>query len=121
MRKTIPMFSFVLAMGLCAWPHGAHAEDARAKRAYRAKCASCHGEDGKGQTKQALEKFGGLRDLTSPEVQKEFDDAKLKEMITKGSTRMKDGKELKMPATPEITGDQLDGLVRYVRGLAAGK
>ena len=102
-----------------AW---AQAPDARAKRAYKAKCASCHGEDGKGQTEQAKNKFGGsLKDLSDPVVQKEFDDAKLKELINKGTTQTKNGKEMKMPGVPEITGDQLEGLARYVRGLASSK
>lgn len=106
---------------LCFAPLAARAEapiDPRAKRAYKAKCASCHGEDGKGETKQAKEKFGGLRDLTDPKVQKDFDDAQLREMIVKGIIKKKDGKEIKMPAVPEIQGEQLDNLVRLVRALA---
>lgn len=92
-------------------------EDPRIKRTWKAKCASCHGEDGKGQTAQAKEKFGGLRDLTDPEVQKKFDDAKLKEVITKGTSETKNGKEIKMKGTPELQGEQLEGLVKLVRGL----
>ena len=88
-------------------------------RTWKAKCASCHGEDGKGDTEQAKKKFGGpLRDLTDPKVQERFKDAELKEMINKGKTETKDGKEVKMPATPEISGDQLEGLVLFVRKLA---
>lgn len=96
--------------------------DPRVKRAWKAKCASCHGEDGKGDTEQAKKKFGGpLRDLTDPKVQEHFKDAELKEMITKGKIETKDGKELKMPATPEIAGEQLEGLVKFVRALGAKK
>ena len=36
-------------------------------------------------------------------------------------TETKDGKEVKMPATPEIAGEQLDGLVQFVRKLAVKK
>ena len=38
---------------------------------YKAKCASCHGADGAGQT--AIGKKMNLRDLGSPEVQKQTD------------------------------------------------
>lgn len=116
----IPVLVLLLSMpSLFAY---AQAPDARTKRTWKAKCASCHGEDGKGQTEQAKKKFGGpLRDLTDPAVQKRFDDAKLKDVITKGMTETKDGKEMKMPATPELAGEQLDGLVRFVRALAPAK
>ena len=45
----------------------------------------------------------------------------LKELINKGKTETKDGKEVKMPGTPEISGEQLDGLVLFVRKLAVKK
>jgi hypothetical protein len=74
---------------------------------------------GKATPSKHAKKFGGpLRDLTDPKVQESFKDADLKDSITKGKTVQKDGKELKMPATPEIAGDQLDGLVMFVRKLA---
>jgi cytochrome c6 len=38
---------------------------------YKAKCATCHGADGKGQS--AMGKKMNLRDLGSPEVQKQTD------------------------------------------------
>lgn len=38
---------------------------------YKAKCAACHGPDGKGQT--TMGKKMNLRDLGSPEVQKQSD------------------------------------------------
>ena len=119
MKKTVILaFAAALALPVLASAE-APAPDPRAKRAYRAKCASCHGEDGKGNTEQAKTKFPGLRDISSPEVQKEFTDDQLKEWINKGLIKKKDGKERKMPAVPEITGEQLDNLVRLVRGLAA--
>ena len=42
-------------------------------------------------------------------------------LINKGKTETKDGKEVKMPGTPEISGEQLDGLVLFVRKLAVKK
>ncbi|MFO0658080.1 MAG: c-type cytochrome [Polyangia bacterium] len=115
MRKVLIIAS-LLSFALSA---SADENDPRVKRAWKAKCASCHGEDGKGDTEQARKKFGGpLRDLTDPKVQESFKDADLKDSITKGKTVQKDGKELKMPATPEIAGEQLDGLVMFVRKLA---
>lgn len=107
----------LLAIAILCLPLAASAQDPRAMRAWKAKCVSCHGEDGKGNTGEA-KKLGGLRDLSSAEVQKRFDDAKLKELIAKG-VKEKDasGKEKEMPANPDIAGPQLEGLVKIVRGL----
>jgi len=120
MRNVLVLVSlFSLAVTTSA---SADENDPRVKRAWKAKCASCHGEDGKGDTEQAKKKFGGpLRDLTDAKVQERFKDPELRDMITKGKTETKDGKEVKMPATPEIAGEQLDGLVQFVRKLAVKK
>lgn len=110
--------SLALALVVAALPAAAAAQpaDARTMRAWKAKCASCHGEDGKGNT-EAAKKLGGLRDLTLAEVQARFDDAKLKELITKGTKENKDGRVVEMPAAPDLTGPALDNLVRFVRSL----
>ena len=60
----------VLAAGLALWSTPAAADDAAAT--YKAKCAMCHGADGKGET--PVGKKMGIRDFTSPEVQKMSDD-----------------------------------------------
>ena len=64
MRNVLVLVSlFSLAVTTSA---SADENDPRVKRAWKAKCASCHGEDGKGDTEQAKKKFGGpLRDLLS--------------------------------------------------------
>ena len=65
----------LLAVGLIAiCSHPAAAQDAAAT--YKAKCAMCHGPDGKGGKM-------GTRDFASAEVKAESD-AQLTETITKG-------------------------------------
>jgi len=92
----------LLAIGLiaaCAAP--AFADDAAAT--YKAKCAACHGPDGKGGKM-------GTRDFASPEVKAETD-AQLTDIITKGKG--------KMPSyTGKLKDDEIKGLVTYVRSLA---
>lgn len=74
---------------------------------FRAKCAACHGPDGKGET--SMGKINKLRDLGSAEVQKQAD-ADLMAIITNGKGKMPAyGKSLK----PE----QVKDLVAYVRSL----
>jgi cytochrome c6 len=74
---------------------------------YKAKCASCHGPDGKGET--AVGKKIGVRDFNAAEVAKQSDDEFIK--ITK------DGKG-KMPGyAGKISDDDIKALVKYIRTL----
>lgn len=103
------MKHFSLRMGLMtlltaglfvAGAAAAQAQDAGAT--FKAKCAMCHGADGKGGKM-------GTRDFASPEVKKETD-ADLTTIITKGKG--------KMPAYGEKLKDtEIKDLVAYVRTL----
>lgn len=74
---------------------------------YKAKCAGCHGADGKGDT--SMGKMMKIRDLGSADVQSQSD-ADLTNIITNGKGKMPkyDGK---------LTADQISGLVKYIRTL----
>jgi mono/diheme cytochrome c family protein len=75
---------------------------------FKTKCASCHGADGSGQS--AVGKSMKIRDLRSPEVQKQTD-ADLQKIIS-------DGKG-KMPAyKTKVSIADVSSLVAYIRGLA---
>ena len=75
---------------------------------YKAKCAACHGADGKGET--AMGKANKLRDLGSSDVQKQSD--------TELTTIIESGKG-KMPAYGKsLKPDQVKELVTYIRSLA---
>ncbi len=93
----------LLACGLiavCSSP--AMAQDAAAT--YKAKCAMCHGPEGKGGKM-------GTKDFASPEVSG-MSDAQLTEAVTKG-------KPPKMPAYEgKLKESEIKDLVAYVRGLA---
>lgn len=86
-------------IAVCSSP--AAAQDAAAT--YKAKCAMCHGADGKGGKM-------GTRDFASAEVKAETD-AQLTDIITKGKGKMPsyDGK---------LKAEDIKGLVAYIRGLA---
>ena len=92
----------LLAGGMvAACSSSAVAQDAAAT--YKAKCAMCHGADGKGGKM-------GTRDFASPEVKGETD-AQLTDIITKGKG--------KMPSyTGKLSDADIKGLVTYIRGLA---
>jgi cytochrome c6 len=90
--------------------------DKKILRTWKAKCASCHGEDGKGATEQG--KKMGVRDMTTAEFAKDATDAKMKEAITNGIKRTKDGKTQEMePYKDKIKPEDVDALVAYVKSL----
>jgi len=78
--------------------------DNTAEATYKAKCAMCHGPDGKGET--ATGKTLKAGDFASPDVQK-MSDADLTDAISKGKG--------KMPAYKTLTADQVKDLVAYIR------
>lgn len=85
-------------------------------RLWRAKCASCHGPDGKGQTEQGKKMAVG--DMSAAAWQAALDDAKVKAAISDGFKRQKNGVAQEMEAyKAKLRPDQIDGLVVYVRGL----
>jgi mono/diheme cytochrome c family protein len=100
---------------LCATAGHAYAEtDKKTIRTWKAKCASCHGEDGKGGTEQG--KKMGVADMTAPAFWKGMTDAKMKEAINNGVKRTKDGKTQEMePYKDKLKPEEIDNLVAYVK------
>ena len=97
-RASLVVLTVAFALSTCFADAGAD---------YKAKCATCHGPDGKGDT--AMGKTMKVKDLGSAEVQKQSD-ADVTTIIDKGKKPMP-GYEGK------LTKEQIDGLVKYVRSL----
>jgi len=91
-----------LLVGTCLVSSGARADVAAGEATYKAKCAACHGADGKG--KEAMK----TRDLASADVQNQSD-ADLSGIITNGKG--------KMPAYKTLPPDQVKDLVAFIRSL----
>jgi len=101
---------FCAAIGCLLGAAGAQAQNPSADL-YKSKCASCHAADGSGDTPAG--KALKARDLRSPDVQKQTDE-QLIEITAKGKN--------KMPAYEKsLKGDQIKGLVAFIRTLAKGK
>jgi len=77
-------------------------------------CKSCHGDDGKGQTKAG--KMKKVRDLTSAEVRAEFDRDRMIKSVSDG---MNDeaGKSLMKPYAEKLSADEIAALVDHVLAL----
>jgi cytochrome c6 len=102
--------TILLTAALFVFPLSLSATDS-VEALYKAKCAMCHGADGKGTTPAGMKL--NARDFHSPEVAKQTD-AQLRETLEKGKN--------KMPAYKDkLKEDELESLVGYVRGLAKKK
>lgn len=88
----------------------ATADTAAAAATFKAKCAMCHGPDGKGET--ATGKMMKVKDFSSEEVQK-MSDADLTAAISSGKG--------KMPAYKTLTPEQVKDLVAYIRAFGKKK
>jgi mono/diheme cytochrome c family protein len=86
-------------VGLLSTP--AKADVASAEAMYKAKCAACHGADGKGKEAMKTKDFG------SADVQN-MSDADLSALITKG-------KPPKMPAYKSMTPEQVKDMIAFIR------
>ena len=82
-------------------------------------CASCHGADGKGQTKQG--KKLKLNDYTDPKVQGEFTDEQMVKAILEGVKDPKTGKERMKSFKDELEHPDADAkaLVEHIRKFKA--
>jgi cytochrome c6 len=101
-RAVLPLAFSLLVSSAPLWAQG----DASA--VYKSKCAGCHSADGSGSG--AAGKAMHLRDLGSADVQKETD-GELTAMIADGKGGMPGYKD-------KLTGEQIKGLVGFIRQLA---
>jgi mono/diheme cytochrome c family protein len=100
-----PAASAVVAISLSLLALPAAAQDAAAT--YKAKCAMCHGAEGKGDTPAG--KKVGVHDFASDEVQKQSDND-LGQIIFKGKN--------KMPAyESKLKPEEVKDLIAYIRKL----
>jgi mono/diheme cytochrome c family protein len=74
-------------------------------------CASCHGKDGKGQTKAG--KKAGVKDQTDAAYQAGLTDEKMFKAIKDGLKE--DAKEKMKPFGDKLKDDEIKALVAYVR------
>jgi len=85
------------------------AEDPKkTERTWKSKCATCHGQSGKGDTDKGKELK--IVDMTTPGFQAKKDD-ELRKAILDGVE-----KEKSHAFKGELTPEQVDALVAYVRG-----
>ena len=76
-------------------------------------CASCHGKDGKGETKAG--RMAGVKNQTDAQYQAGLTDDKMFAAIKEG---LKDGTKEKMkPFKDKLSDDEIKALIAHVRSL----
>jgi mono/diheme cytochrome c family protein len=87
------------------------------KGIYKAKCAACHGETGRGDGPAAGVMKPAPRDHTDRAYMSTLSDEELAKVIQMGGAIK--GKPL-MPSNPDLRGDTLAAVVAYTRSLSTG-
>jgi mono/diheme cytochrome c family protein len=85
---------------------------AETKEVWEKNCASCHGKDGKGETKAG--KKAEVKDLTDAKYQESFTDEKMLQQIKEG-LKDKNGKEKMKPFGDKLSAEEINGLISYIR------
>ena len=75
-------------------------------------CAACHGKDGKGDTMMGRKL--GMKDYTDSKVQASFTDADAAKAIKEGVKE--DDRQKMKPFADKLTDDEIQALVKHVRG-----
>ena len=89
------------------------AHDEATAKLFKAKCVSCHGEDGRGQTTAGRK--AGVRDWTDGKTLKALSDPDIAKLIREGK-KDKDGKQ-RMPPNKGFQPAQIEALIKHVRSL----
>ena len=110
MNRTRLTASIAAASVLLSATAMAQADPKKVERAWKSKCASCHGQTGQGDTEKG--KQLKVEDMSAAKYQGKKDDD-LKKAVLDGVKA--DGKEVMPPFKDDLTPEQADALVKYTR------
>jgi mono/diheme cytochrome c family protein len=86
------------------------------QKLFETRCFVCHGRDGKGDGPSASGLAEKPQDLTDANWQRTTSDDRIRSVIQGGGIAI--GKGGAMPPNPDLTQEQIQGLVAFVRSLA---
>jgi cytochrome c1 len=87
------------------------------QRLFQTRCFVCHGRGGKGDGPSATGLAEKPQDLTDPNWQKSTADDRIRTVIQGGGVAI--GESGAMPPNPDLTQEQIQSLVSFVRSLGA--
>jgi mono/diheme cytochrome c family protein len=100
---------YSVAIGVAADATGA------GEKIFQSRCFVCHGRDGRGSGPASQGLSQKPQDLTDPSWQRSVTDDQIKTVISAGGAIL--GKSGAMPPNPDLTGDDLNAIVAYLRHL----
>jgi len=111
---TLLISQVLLAEGLA--PPAGYKPDKKTKRLFEAKCATCHGDDGRAKTELGEEM--AIADMTKSAYWKDLTLEGARKSVLEGIKRTHQGKEQEMkPFKDRLTAEQVDALVFYAASL----
>jgi mono/diheme cytochrome c family protein len=118
MRVALLLTVLVVASGCSKKSQPSDNPQAEAQQIFSDRCATCHGEKGRGDGITAASFKPRPRDFADPEWQKRISDDQMKTVIVKGGTAV--GKSPNMIPNTDLESkpDVVAGLVGIVRGFA---
>jgi mono/diheme cytochrome c family protein len=87
------------------------------QKLFQTRCFVCHGRGGKGDGPSASGLAEKPQDLTDPTWQRATSDDRIRTVIQGGGVAI--GKTSAMPPNPDLTQEQIQGLISFVRSLGA--
>jgi mono/diheme cytochrome c family protein len=109
--------SIVMLLAICSSTAvGGAGNSGTGEKIFQTRCFVCHGRDGRGSGPASEGLSQKPQDLTDPSWQRGVTDDQIKTVISAGGAIM--GKSGAMPPNPDLTNDDLNSLVAYVRRLA---
>ena len=117
--KTVTLTLMLFVTGFFV-AQDAAAADKKTERQWKAKCGSCHGTDGKGQTEKG--KKAAVRDMTTADFQKGKDEDWKKAIMDGLDQTSKEGVKQKMePYKDELKPEEITALIAFMREFAPKK
>ena len=112
---TIPSLATAILLAGVFAASGANAGDIDVTTLWSKNCSTCHGKDGKGDTKAGKQKE--VKDLTDPKVRADFKRADLIKTVKEGIKDEKTGKDRMKPFGEKLSDEQIGALVDWVLAL----
>ena len=117
MRQRFGIVAAIVGLGLVLATIGpVHAADGAAL--WEKNCASCHGADGKGDTKAG--KLTKVQDLTATDVKTKLTRDTVRQTIEQGVTDKATGKTRMKGYKDKFSAEEVDALTTHVLGLIGG-
>lgn len=114
MRKNLILSTIIPGFFMFGLLAGAANADPKTERTFKAKCASCHGADGKAQTEQG--KKLKIPDMTTAAWQAKTSDARLNEVLAGAKIKDATGKEVEH-FKAKFTPDEQKAMAAHIRSL----